>query len=239
VFDRATGQYLGDDRQDLDAPEALNLIESTAALVYDQTVFGPTSPIVGQRYRMEVAPTFGALNITNVTVDYRRYLAPIRPLTLAVRAMHLGRYGRDSSDTRLSPLFLGFPTLMRGYELGSFERSECPAAADDCPVFDQLVGSRSLIGNLELRFPLLGLLSREYRYGPLPIEGFAFADTGVAWTADLDPSFAGGNRNFVSSVGGGIRVNAFGYAVVSLTAARPLDRPGRGWVFGFQLAPGF
>jgi hypothetical protein len=34
-------------------------------------------------------------------------------------------------------------------------------------------------------------------------------------------------------------VNALGYAVLEFALSRPLDRPGRGWVFGFNLLPGF
>jgi hypothetical protein len=34
-------------------------------------------------------------------------------------------------------------------------------------------------------------------------------------------------------------VNAFGFAIVQLDASRPLQRPGRGWVYQFSLSPGF
>jgi hypothetical protein len=61
----------------------------------------------------------------------------------------------------------------------------------------------------------------------------------MAWTSQVSPSFAGGTRDFVSSVGAGVRANVFGYLVVEVAASRPLDRPGKGWVFGFQLAQGF
>lgn len=241
TYDYGTGQQLSEDREDFAAPEALNLAEGTAALVYDQSVFGPTSPINGQRYRFEVTPTFGSLRFTSLSLDYRRYLTLFRPLTLAVRGLHLGRYGGDAEDGRLSPLFLGYPSLMRGYGVGSFDTlADCGATLDGrCAAFDTLLGSRMLVGNAELRFPLFGVFSREYRYGPIPIEGFLFGDAGVAWTSVDDPSFAGGSRDFARSAGAGVRVNAFGYAVVELAAARPLDRPGRGWMFSFNLLPGF
>ena len=51
-------------------PGSLNLIESSAAVVRDTAAFGVTSPIRGERERVEVAPTFGDLNITSVTADY-------------------------------------------------------------------------------------------------------------------------------------------------------------------------
>lgn len=241
VYDGGTGQQLSEQRDDFDAPAALNLAEGAAALVFDQAVIGPTSPISGQRYRFEVTPTFGSLQFTSVTLDYRRYVPLVRPVTLAVRGLHVGRYGGGGEDPRLTPLFLGYPSLVRGYGVGSFTTADdCgPILDGQCPAFDALLGSRVLVGNAELRFPLFGLFSRSYHYGPLPIEGFAFADSGVAWTSALDPAFAGGPRQFVRSAGGGLRVNAFGYAVVELALARPLDRERRGWVFSFNLMPGF
>ncbi len=241
LFDLRTGQFLAEDRTDLPVDSALNFAEGAAALVYDQSIFGPTSPLSGQRYRFEVTPTIGSLRFTSVSLDYRRYLRPLRPFTLAVRGLHLGRYGGGGEDPRLSALFLGYPSLVRGYQVGSFDADDCGGATaqGNCPAFDDLLGSRMLVGNAEIRFPLIGVFTGQYRYGPLPLEGFLFADSGVAWTSAIDPSFAGGTRNFVSSAGGGVRVNAFGYAVVELSMARPFDRPGRGWVFGFNLLPGF
>jgi Tol biopolymer transport system component len=240
AFSPITGQLLAEDRQDLDAPAALNLAEGAAALVYDQSVFGPTSPIAGQRHRLEVTPTFGSLRFTTATVDLRRYITLWRPFSVALRGLHVGRYGGDAEDVRLSPLFIGYPSLMRGYDVSSFDERDCGASANgDCPAIDALVGSRVAVGNAELRFPLLGALSGEYRYGPLPIEGFLFADAGVAWTSSVDPDFAGGDRRLVRSVGAGARVNVFGYLVGEVAFARPLDRPGRGWVFTFNLMPGY
>jgi hypothetical protein len=61
----------------------------------------------------------------------------------------------------------------------------------------------------------------------------------VAWTGDLKPSFAGGDRDWVRSVGAALRVNVFGYAVAELDYVRPLDRPDRGWLWQFNLLPGF
>jgi Tol biopolymer transport system component len=240
VFSYATGQLLQEAVEDLGAPEALNLAETGAALVYDTSVFGATSPVLGQRSRLEVAPTFGSVRFTQALLDYRRYQSVGRPFTLALRGVHFGRYGGDAEDTRLSPLFLGYSTLVRGYDIESFDVSECvPDESSSCPIVDRLLGSRLLVANAELRFPLFGAFTREYNYGPIPIEGFVFADTGVAWTSEINPSFAGGGRAFVSSVGAGVRVNALGFLILELHGARPLDRPGTGWMFGFQLSPGF
>jgi hypothetical protein len=240
VFSLETGQFLGDQVEDLPAQDSLHLAEAGAALVYDTSIFGATSPVLGRRSRFEITPTFGSLQFTEALVDYRHYLSLGRPFTLALRGVHFGRYGQDAEDTRLSPLFVGYPTLVRGYDIGSFDFTECvPDATSSCPAIDNLLGSRLLVGNAEVRFPLVGAFKGEFDYGPVPVEGFIFADTGVAWTSAIDPSFAGGSRDFVTSVGVGARVNALGYLILEFAAAKPLDRRGRGWLFAFQLTPGF
>ena len=166
---------------------------------------------------------------------------PARPFTFAVRALHYGRYGRDGEDERLSPLFIGYPGLVRGYEDTSFDPGECEANATfACPAFDRLLGSRIAVASAELRFPLLGLFSRSSYYGPFPIEMAFFGDAGTAWTSNSGrPRYLGGDRDWVRSAGAALRINAFGYAVLELDYVHPFDRPDRGWLWQFNLTPGF
>lgn len=231
--------YNQTDRQALGDP--LTLGTSSAAFVFDTSSFGATSPIAGARYRFEVAPTFGSIQYTSVLGDYRRYLMPVSFYTVALRAMHYGRYGSGGEDGRLSPLYLGYPSLVRGYDVYSYDSSECePTSTSACPAIDRLVGSRVLIGNLEFRFPLLRPLGASQRmYGPVPIEMALFADGGVAWNGGEAPSFLGGERRGVSSVGAAVRVNLLGFAIGEFDFARPLQRDRRGWLFQFNLSPGF
>jgi Tol biopolymer transport system component len=235
-----TGQILINEREDLPSPSSLNLGEASAALVYDSTVFGATGPILGRRYRLEVAPTLGSLRYTGVLADVRQYVMPLRPYTFAFRLLHYGRYGTGGEDQRLVPLFLGYPNLVRGYDLDSFSASECgPSANGDCPVFDQLVGSRLAVLNAELRFPPFSALGGRRLYGPVPIDLLAFFDTGVAWTRQDEASFLGGERERVSSVGFGARVNVLGFLIGEVDYVKPLDRPGRGWHWQFNFTAGY
>ena len=235
-----TGQILINEREDLPSPSSLNLGEASAALVYDSTVFGATGPILGRRYRLEVAPTLGSLRYTGVLADVRQYVMPLRPYTFAFRLLHYGRYGTGGEDQRLVPLFLGYPNLVRGYDLDSFSASECgPSANGDCPVFDQLVGSRLAVLNAELRFPPFSALGGRRLYGPVPIDLLAFFDTGVAWTSQDEASFLGGERERVSSVGFGARVNVLGFLIGEVDYVKPLDRPGRGWHWQFNFTAGY
>lgn len=232
------GRRLVDERREIGDIDDLSLGRTMAAFVGDRSVFGPTSPVTGSRYRVEVAPTFGAIRYTGVLADYRRYVMPVPFVTLAGRLLHYGRYGAGGDDPRLSPLFLGYPELVRGYDVGSFRAEECDAAG--CEVFERLVGSRLLVVNAELRMPLLRPLGTGRRmYGPVPTELAVFADAGVAWARATTPAFAGGSRDWATSAGVAVRVNAFGIAIVQLSAAHPFQRPGRGWLFQFSLTPGF
>ncbi len=221
----------------------ISLMESNAAIVRDTSVFGATSPVMGERFRVEASPTFGTLSYTGALVDFRHYFMPVRPVTLAVRVMHYGRYGTGGEDPRLTPLFLGYPDLVRGYDVNSFDASECGLVTNGaCPVFDRLVGSRLLVGNVELRAPLLGLFGARSLYGPIPVEIGGFYDTGVAWDSTTTPKIFGGGTNgrpLVRSVGATARVNLFGYAVAQIDWVKPLDRPGKGPFFQFNLLSGF
>ena len=240
VFSAITGDLLQESTEELPRPDAVNLSETSAALVFDSSVFGATSPILGQRYRFELSQSAGDLLYSGVLLDFRRYFMPVRPFTLALRGLHYGRYGRDGEDPRLSPLYVGYSGLVRGYEVESFEASECVReGALECAAFDRLVGSRMAIASAEFRFPLLGLFNRRAMYGPLPVELAFFGDAGLAWTSASEPSFLGGDRDWVRSVGAGLRFNAFGYAIGEIDYVKPLDRPERGWMWQFNLTPGF
>jgi hypothetical protein len=102
-----------------------------------------------------------------------------------------------------------------------------------------LIGSRIAIAGAELGLPLLELFNRRSYYGPIPIELALFGEAGVAWTSDDQPSFLGGDRDWVRSVGVALRLNALGFGILELDYVRPIDRPGRGCLWQFNLTPGF
>lgn len=243
AFSLFTGQQILDDNQDLEAGESLWLGTGSGALVSDNSLFGATGPILGQRYRLEVSPTFGSINYVGGLVDLRRYFMPKRPFTIAARLLHYGRYGSGAEDPRLQPLFIGWPGMVRGYTYNSFNGRECnppPGNPTACPVYDQLLGSRVLVGNLELRFPLLGVLGLGHGYyGALPLDFTIFGDGGLAWDSNNEPSFSGGDRHPVFSAGAGFRFNLFGFAVAEVNLVRPFDRPTKNWIWEFNFQPGF
>jgi hypothetical protein len=210
--------------------------EASAALVRDTAVHGPTSPIVGARSRFDVTSTFGELAVTRVTADYRRYMMPVKPYTLAARVVHLGQYGRDADDPRMLPTFLGSRQFVRGYGWSSLKCR--PDETGLCGAYEELLGSRLLVGNIEVRVPVMGILARELRYGLIPAEAFLFADSGLVWSRS--PSFAAASaaRSLISSFGAGARVNAFGFPI-EVAVVRALDAPARGWSFDLSFRRGF
>ena len=241
-FDFNTGEQLPNRDRTLDFGRPLNLLSGSAAMVYDNSLFGATSPIVGQRYRFEVTPTVGSLAFLGVLADARKYLMVVRPFTLAGRVTHFGRYGRDADDAVLSPLFIGNGSLIRGYDFNSFTVSECGGGIGTaCPAFDRLFGSKMLVGSAEVRFPLFGALGiGSGMYGVFPLELAVFADAGLAWDARNQPFFlAEGGRTPVYSTGVGFRINLFGFLLAEIDYVTPYQRPIKGshWQFSFQ--PGF
>jgi hypothetical protein len=216
------------------AGKPIYLAEAQFAFVHDTAISGPTSPVLGHRLRVDVEPSVGVLQFADIRLDARRYFMPVRPLTIAARVQHVGRYGPGAADSRLTPLVVGLQTLVRGYDLRTFASNECGVTATECSLLDQLTGSRFGLVNLELRAPLLGLLTGDLDYGRLPIEAIAFVDAGFLWTRQGN----GTDRDRFRSVGVGGRAN-LGGIVLEMTAARPFDRATQGWTVSFLLRPGW
>ncbi len=248
IISAVTGQVLSREKYDVDVYDPLTLGNVSAALVYDNTFFGIASPILGQRYRIEAAPTIGTLDFVWGLADFRKYIMPKRPFTIAARVMHYGRYGKDAEDLRLQPLSIGYPNLVRGYDLRSFSSQECGLGF--CDVYEQLLGSKLIVANLELRFPPLGVLGiGDGFFGFLPLEMGIFVDGGIAWAEDdyrfLTPEvnenafFLGGDRKPVWSTGVSFRFNMFGYFILGVDWVKPFQRPDKGWYLQFNMTPGF
>jgi outer membrane protein assembly factor BamA len=231
----------------LPAPAPLGLGNASIAYVGDDATMGFTSPIAGARFRFEATPTVGSLNYQTYLADMRRY-AYMKPFTFALRGLHFGRYGRDGDSQRIGSVFLGDPTLVRGYSYDSFNATECTQgsgslAESSCAQFDRLLGSRVGIFNAELRLQVFGQYGMGLFDAPLPLEIAPFFDAGVAWTGASAPNLTfdanSSDRTPVMSAGITSRLNLFGFAIFEIFHARPFNRPGRGGVWGFSLQPGW
>jgi hypothetical protein len=239
-----TGQVL-ERRRGAPSPDGVSYGQGSLALVGDYSYFAFTSPAAGGRYRFEYSPIFGGLQLHTFLGDYRRYFFQ-RPLTFAIRGLYYGRFGKDAESGRISPLFVGQETLIRGYSFESFDVTECTQTGNpnECPEFDRLVGSKVGVANVELRIPLLG--TREFGlipWGFLPVEVAPFLDAGVAMQKDVSTEFRFARNTTarvpVFSTGVSSRINLFGYGVLEAYYAYPFQRPQRGGHWGFSFAPGW
>ncbi len=237
------------DRESLPAPPASYFFLGSVGIVGDYSMSAFTSPIVGGRYRFQIAPMVGTDRFVTVHADYRRYLY-FKPFTFAVRGLHIGNYGAKLDDeTVFGREYLGssyYPGFVRGYGFNSFdEGEECTRRPDGrCAESQRLFGTRIALLSAELRIPLLGpkvLALFDFPY--LPTELSFFADAGLAWTEEEPPVIAFKRRSPdripVTSVGVSSRFNLFGYMVLEMFYAYPFQRPGKGAYVGFQLMPGW
>jgi len=218
VYARGSGALLTETQEPAAREAAASLFEASAAMVYDTALVGATGPVLGTRYRFEASPTLGNLSYTTLLADYRRYVMPVAPITVAARFQHVGRYGADAGDSRLLPLIWTIRDLVRGYDAQ-----------------DVLTTRRLSVANVEARIPLMGPVGLLSRVGALPLDAIVFGDAAAFWnggTANL------GAPRVLRSAGAGVRFNAAGF-VFEVDGARVFDVSPRGWRLSFNFMPGF
>jgi hypothetical protein len=247
VYDRSRADAFG-------APDSvrkdpsLNYIDAQFAFVSDNTLFGYTGPIFGRRYRFQVSPVIGSYQWIEYMADYRRYDPIIfNFLTVATRLYANVSVGRDETAF---PKYIARPDFVRGYDRQSTLYTPCRGAGANPMNCDalQLLGSRVLVANAELRFPVV----RQFVLGIVPValppvDGVVFYDVGAAWSrgqtlygsrpANFDVKL---QRFPVRSYGAGLRLNLFNYLVMRWDYAVALDQPGRKRGFwAWSLWPSF
>ena len=239
----------------------------SAALVFDNSLFGWTGPVVGRRYRLQIAQAMGDFSFTEGLVDFRNYVNWRQRFVLATRFVALTRMGEDADKF---PMFWGGSYMLRGYDGNSFDidGEECAAhtsTISPCPVRDQLIGASGAMLNVELRFPVI----EEFQIGFLgnfpPIDLVAFFDGGMAWAQDVcvtettiwdtttcpeqdrrsvQLAWNRGDadpylvRSPLFSYGVGLRFNVF-YTILRLDYAIPLSRPNQRGRFTVSFGPSF
>jgi Tol biopolymer transport system component len=161
-------------------------VEPTAALVFDNSLFGWTGPIAGRRYRIQASRTIGDFEYAEGLVDFRNYWNYKRKVVLATRLLSLTRIG-GNADTFF--LYWGGPYFLRGYDRDSFDpqSGECnrdfgARSYSPCPAADQLIGSSAAIFNAELRFPIITELQIGFLGNFPPVDAVIFFDGGLAWS---------------------------------------------------------
>ncbi|ERJ61290.1 peptidase MA family metallohydrolase [Sphingobacterium paucimobilis] len=220
-------------------------------LVGDNAVFGIAAPLHGYRYRLGVEQYFGDYTFTAWNVDLRKYHR-FKPVTVAGRVYSYMRTGKD--EDALYPLYIGYPYMIRGYETGNFD-------ATGKVSFSDLMGSRMVIANMELRLPFTGpeklaVVKSGFLFSDLNF----FIDGGLAWKggntikmkkddSDLITEVVGGEtierydpnvRVPVFSAGVSLRINLFGAMILEPYYAIPFQKTrSKFGTFGLNFAPGW
>jgi Tol biopolymer transport system component len=226
----------------------VNYFQPSAALVFDNSLFGYTGPFYGRRWRLDFAQSVGDWRFSQITADYRRYDKIAGPLVFASRVLYFGRIGRDAERFRI---FGGSTDLIRGHTSGSYRRNECLNADDantqtGCAELDRLVGTQVGVASAELRFPILTPAFGFLPQGFPPIEGALFYDIGLTWNegSDLRWSRRPGDdvlrvRTPLQTFGASVRMNLFGFAIARLDYAIPQERRSVKGLWTFSLGPAF
>ncbi len=242
-------------------------VQPSAALVFDNSYFGWTGPIIGRRYRIQLSSTAGDYRFHEALVDFRNYLNFKRKVVLATHFLALTRFGADADNFGL---FWGGPYFLRGYDGGSYSERECSRDIGNggtslayCPERSQLIGSSAALLRTELRFPVITELQVGFLGNFPPVDAVLFFDGGLAWDNEfctavnpLDPDRCSEAhdvklvwkrepgqdpvlyRQPLFSYGVGLRINVF-YTVLRLDYAFPLNRPDRAGKFSVSFGPSF
>ncbi|HLA39334.1 MAG TPA: DPP IV N-terminal domain-containing protein, partial [Candidatus Glassbacteria bacterium] len=177
------------------------LVTNSVSFIKDTSLYIPYGPIDGERWHLGMALTSdiskGRTDNISMLLDLRKY---IRLTTFSAYAIRLqGYYSGGKIPFRN---VMGGSWTLRGYQRWS------------------IIGSRSLLFNQELRFPLFHRLDVWLGPGRLPlpgIEGAMFFDVGNAW--DKGDTYPG----LLASTGFGLRMSLGGALILRLDRARRIN----------------
>jgi hypothetical protein len=245
------GRQIGQEREKIASGNGFNLWTTGGALVGDNAVSGLVGPLDGHRFRLGVDKYFGAFDFFQLTADTRKYIY-LKPISIAARALHYGRYGQGSED--LFPMFAGSSWFVRGYNT----TNAANLLNDNGRDIEELFGSRIAVANLELRLPFTGPERLAlFKSGVLFSELAVFADAGVAWydNAQFDgpiylrdsegnirrdplgqPLVERAAAQPIFSTGVSMRINVFGAMILEPYYAIPLQSEAKG-TFGLNIIP--
>jgi Tol biopolymer transport system component len=247
IYDLSSGASTGWLIDSIVNGSSLNYASPYVAFVSDNALMGATGGIYGRRYRFQAEQTAGNVSWTTLSADIRRYDALIFSiLTVATRFSTNVSIGPDEEAI---PKYIGRPDFIRGYDRETYASGDCGFSLSDpnaCSAL-QLLGSRVMYANAELRFPLI----RRFDLGVLPIslpplDGLVFYDMGVAWSKGQDLRLSRPeNYDFtlerfpLRSYGFGLRLNLFNIALVRWDYAIPFDGVSRKGYWIWSLGPSF
>lgn len=178
------------------------LLSNSISYVKDNTLWGWTGPLDGERLNLTLGYTTDItnsnVNYYSVFFDYRKYLRIATPTALALRGQFFVNEGKQPRR-----FFMGGSWSLRGWPLNSIR------------------GSKMWQANAELRFPLLNVIALRFPLGislDFPgIRGALFFDAGNAWDNKHNYGLT------KASIGAGVRMNILGIVVLRYDMGKRIE----------------
>jgi hypothetical protein len=178
------------------------LLSNSISYVKDNSLWGITGPLDGERYNITLGYTTDIENSNenyySILLDYRKYIRISRPIALALRGQFFMNEGKNPRR-----FIMGGTWSLRGWPRNSIR------------------GTKMWQANAELRFPLINLITLRFPLGInfyFPgIRGALYFDAGNAWDSFEEYDETKG------SIGAGIRLNAFGIIVLRYDLGKRIE----------------
>ncbi len=175
------------------------LLSNSLTLVHDNSLWGPSGPLDGNRFNLTLAYTTDILtsnvNYYTVIFDYRHYFRLSRRSAYGTRFWIFWNEGKESRR-----FFMGGSWDLRGWPRWS------------------LRGRKLWLISNELRFPFIDQFGIRFPFGGVTFGAFRgalFFDTGSAWDVTY--------RQTYGSIGGGVRLNLGGVLVLRYDIGKRIE----------------
>jgi hypothetical protein len=183
----------------IEARKAL-LLSNAVSFVSDNSLWGPSGPIDGQRFSFTLAYTsdiqYSNANYYSIIADYRTYL---RLATRSAFASRFWLFYNGGKEARR--FFMGGSWDLRGYRRWSIR------------------GEKLWLTSHELRFPFVDQVAIRFPFGGVSfwsIRGALFFDAGGAWDKRYEET--------LGSIGGGLRMNFGGFLVLRYDIGKRIEQ---------------
>jgi hypothetical protein len=180
-------------------PRKALLTSSSISYVWDNSLWGPSGPLDGNRMKLTLAYTtdvqYSNVGYYTIIADYRKYF---RLGTRSAFASRINLWYNEGKEARR--FFMGGSWDLRGWQRWSIR------------------GEKIWLTSHELRFPFIDQLGIRFPFGGISfgsIRGAIFADAGGAW----DDTY----RETKGSVGAGLRLNLGGALVLRYDIGKRLE----------------
>lgn len=176
------------------------LLSNTISYVHDNSIWGPTGPLDGSRYRVLLGYTsdikYSNVNYYSFVADYRHYFRLGFRSAVAARASLYYNEGKDATR-----YIAGGSWDLRGWPRWGIR------------------GEKLWLSSIELRYPLIDELTIRFPFLGLSfssLRGAVYFDAGSAWDDDYTET--------LGSIGTGIRFNLFNAIVLRYDIGKKIEK---------------